>query len=157
MRPPPHQPFAPQSTPNPPSPLTRRSNGSNSNRAVSPLPRPPSPPQDRRRPSTADVSPAPPPQSPSRPSFTDEHTLAVTPKRLHGRSGSDAAAEREQAIQASEDHKQNTSRWHQLHSSKSRPDLQYSKRQPWENDDWVHIESTRDITRNSPSIPFSGP
>ncbi|KAF4605130.1 hypothetical protein EYR40_003913 [Pleurotus pulmonarius] len=168
MRPPPHQPFAPQSTPNPPSPLTRRSNGSNSNRAVSPLPRPPSPPQDRRRPSTADVSPtygehtsyvppAPPPQSPSRPSFTDEHTLAVPPKRLHGRSGSDAAAEREQAIQASEDHKQNTSRWHQLHSSKSRPDLQYNKRQPLENDDWVHIESTRDITRNSPSIPFSGP
>ncbi|KAG5221627.1 Pkinase-domain-containing protein [Salix suchowensis] len=57
MRPPRHQPFAPQSTPNPPSPLTRRSNGTNTNRAVSPLPRPPSPPQDRRRPSTADVSP----------------------------------------------------------------------------------------------------
>ncbi|KAJ8702494.1 mitogen-activated protein kinase kinase kinase [Pleurotus ostreatus] len=169
MRPPPHQPFAPQSTPNPPSPLTRRSNGTNSNRAVSPLPRPPSPPQDRRRPSTADVSPTygehstygppvPPPQSPSRPSFTDEHTLAVPPKRLHGRSGSDAAAEREQAIQASEDHKQNTSRWHhQLHSSKSRPDLQYNKRLPLENDDWVHVDPTRDITRSSPSIPFSGP
>ncbi|KAL0951310.1 hypothetical protein HGRIS_008017 [Hohenbuehelia grisea] len=169
---------------NPPSPLSSsswRPNGMNgvTPRAVSPQPHSSDP---HRTPKAETSAPdkyglsapntgPPPPVSPHRPHFShDENSLLPpTNKHFHVRSGSDAAAEREQALQASEDQQNLTRQW-RANQSKAQsqtvfkePSRQRLRRQPSEYDDpikrsdsWVMVEpsssNVAEQTRSSPSL-----
>ncbi|TFK41254.1 hypothetical protein BDQ12DRAFT_432162 [Crucibulum laeve] len=108
----------------PPSPLNIRRPSGPPPRPSSPLhhtPKattPPIPPIDRARAPSGESTfvdkygyvvqapPPPPPLSPNRPTFSmnDDSTLSLPSRPFHIRSGSDAGAEREQALLASEQH-----------------------------------------------------
>lgn len=171
----------------PPSPQHRRVTGSSTlpqpsqsplhlPRSLSPPPQPPPPPPPLPGQSTftdkyghiLPTPPPPPPLSPARAKFpiNDESTFLPPPqppfRHNHGRSGSDAAAEREQAFIASEQQLEELARWkaarQQPSPSTNRPVLrseasrdtlsqmdqmkdsrQRKQRTPTDTDDWQHI------------------
>lgn len=171
----------------PPSPQHRRLNNSSTlpqpsqsplhlPRSLSPPPSQPAPPPPSlpAHPTFTDkyghilpTPPPPPPLSPARAKFpiNDDATFLPPPqppfRRNHGRSGSDAAAEREQAFITSEQQLEEAARWkaarQQPPPTTSRPalrsepsrdplgqmaqmkDTRQRKRMPTDVDDWQHI------------------
>jgi hypothetical protein len=103
----------------------------------------------------------PPPRSPNRPNFVEDKESLVPPvnRGLHGRSGSDAGAEREQALKAAEQQLETASkqwRTRQLHASAGRLKTEVSrdnllskesrrKRLNDLNDTWVVVSNDQDV------------
>jgi mitogen-activated protein kinase kinase kinase len=151
----------------PPSPQNARRPNMPTPPSIAPAPRPPrssTPPPSTESTVPEKSSPfvSPPPRSPNRPNFVEDKESLVPPvnRGVHGRSGSDAGAEREQALKASEQQFETASKqWRprQPHASAGRLKTELSrdnllskesrrKRHNDLNDTWVVVSNDQDVS-----------